>query len=55
YLWLLSRTPTVERGILDKFIEMSKERGFDTNRLIYFKALTVLNSDTIRTRGGAAW
>ncbi|BCK25958.1 TPA: lipocalin family protein [Vibrio cholerae] len=35
YLWLLSRTPTVERGILDKFIEMSKERGFDTNRLIY--------------------
>ncbi|HIH0499486.1 TPA: lipocalin family protein, partial [Vibrio cholerae] len=21
--------------ILDKFIEMSKERGFDTNRLIY--------------------
>nr|WP_240431471.1 lipocalin family protein [Vibrio cholerae] len=25
----------VERGILDKFIEMSKERGFDTNRLIY--------------------
>ncbi|EKF9738746.1 lipocalin family protein [Vibrio cholerae] len=35
YLWLLSRTPTVEPGILDKFIEMSKERGFDTNRLIY--------------------
>ncbi|EII2379345.1 lipocalin family protein [Vibrio cholerae] len=35
YLWLLSRTPTVARGILDKFIEMSKERGFDTNRLIY--------------------
>ncbi|MEB3778591.1 lipocalin, partial [Vibrio sp. R-1] len=35
YLWLLSRTPTVERGILNKFIEMSKERGFDTNRLIY--------------------
>ncbi len=35
YLWVLSRTPTVERGILDKFIEMSQERGFDTNRLIY--------------------
>ncbi|MBF4359466.1 lipocalin family protein [Vibrio anguillarum] len=35
YLWLLSRTPRVEPDILEKFVQMSKERGFDTNRLIY--------------------
>ncbi|AQM21510.1 lipocalin family protein [Vibrio anguillarum] len=35
YLWLLSRTPRVELDILEKFVQMSKERGFDTNRLIY--------------------
>ncbi|MDA3140191.1 lipocalin family protein [Vibrio metschnikovii] len=35
YLWLLSRTPTVEPDIVEKFVQMSKERGFDTNRLIY--------------------
>ena len=35
YLWLLSRTPRVEPDILEKLVQMSKERGFDTNRLIY--------------------
>ncbi|WP_217544523.1 lipocalin family protein [Vibrio metschnikovii] len=35
YLWLLSRTPTVEPNVVEKFVQMSKERGFDTNRLIY--------------------
>ncbi|RBM36238.1 lipocalin family protein [Vibrio tarriae] len=37
YLWLLSRTPRVEPDILEKFVQMSKERGFDTNRLIYVR------------------
>jgi len=34
YLWLLSRTPTVAPEVLDKFISMSKERGFDTQEII---------------------
>ncbi len=37
YLWLLSRTPSVEPDVMEKFIQMSTERGFDTNRLIYVK------------------
>lgn len=35
YLWLLSRTPSVAPEVMDKFIQMSKQRGFDTNQLIY--------------------
>lgn len=35
YLWLLSRTPSVGPEVMEKFIQMSAERGFDTNRLIY--------------------
>jgi len=35
YLWLLARTPSVEHGIIQKFIEMSDARGFDTENLIY--------------------
>ncbi|WP_156887795.1 lipocalin family protein [Desulfotignum balticum] len=35
YLWLLSRTPSVEMEIIEKFIEMSKLRGFDTDNLIF--------------------
>lgn len=35
YLWLLSRSPSVKPEVLDKFIEMSKARGFDTASLIY--------------------
>lgn len=35
YLWLLSRTPSVEPEVMEKFIKMSAARGFDTNRLIY--------------------
>ena len=37
YLWLLSRAPTVEPEVMKKFIRMSTDRGFDTNRLIYVK------------------
>ncbi|MBA6413402.1 lipocalin family protein [Parahaliea sp. F7430] len=35
YLWLLSRTPSVAPEVLEKFLQISKERGFDTNQLIY--------------------
>lgn len=34
YLWLLSRTPSVKPEIMEKFISMSKERGFNTSQLI---------------------
>ena len=35
YLWLLSRTPIVGKEVIEKFIEMSKSRGFDTDSLIF--------------------
>ncbi len=35
YLWLLSRTPTIDPALRDKFIAMSKARGFDTSQLIF--------------------
>ena len=35
YLWLLSRTPQVAPEVLEKFKQMSKERGFNTDELIY--------------------
>jgi len=37
YLWLLSRTPELPQAIIDKFKKMSKERGFDTSKLIFVK------------------
>lgn len=35
YLWLLSRTPTVDQEIIDRFKKRSQELGFDTSKLIY--------------------
>ena len=35
YLWLLSRTPTVDQEVLDRFKKRSQELGFDTSKLIY--------------------
>ncbi|SIS79111.1 lipocalin family protein [Neptunomonas antarctica] len=35
YLWLLSRTPSVAPELLEKFVAMSKQRGFDTKQLIF--------------------
>ena len=35
YLWLLSRTPTVEPEVLESFIQQSKNLGFNTDQLIY--------------------
>ncbi len=37
YLWLLSRTPSVEPEVMKKFVQMSAERGFDTKQLIYVR------------------
>ena len=35
YLWLLSRTPNISPDIIEKFVFMSKQRGFNTDDLIY--------------------
>lgn len=35
YLWLLARTPTVSPEVIDQFVEMANERGFDTDKLIF--------------------
>ena len=35
YLWLLSRTPDVPAEVMDRFVAMSAERGFDTDQLIW--------------------
>jgi apolipoprotein D and lipocalin family protein len=35
YLWLLSRAPTVTPEVIKKFISMSEERGFDTEKIVY--------------------
>lgn len=35
YLWLMSRSPTVSKEVLDKFIKKSKALGFDTDKLIF--------------------
>jgi apolipoprotein D and lipocalin family protein len=37
YLWLLSRTPTVEEDVKAEFIAKSKNLGFDTSKLIFVK------------------
>jgi len=35
YLWLLSRTPTVEEDLMARFIKKAKQLGFETEKLIY--------------------
>jgi len=35
YLWFLSRTPTVSDELMARFVEGAKQRGFDTDKLIY--------------------
>lgn len=34
YLWLLSRTPDVSKEVMQRFVQRSKELGFDTDQLI---------------------
>lgn len=35
YLWFLARTASVEPAVIQKFVDMSKARGFKTENLIY--------------------
>ena len=35
YLWFLSRTPTVSKELMERFVRISKELGFNTDSLIY--------------------
>lgn len=35
YLWLLSRTPTVEKALLSQFVKEAESLGFETEKLIY--------------------
>ncbi len=37
YLWLLSRTPTVDQELLARFVEKAKQLGFATENLIYVR------------------
>ncbi|MEZ5277422.1 MAG: lipocalin family protein [Opitutaceae bacterium] len=34
YLWLLSRTPTMDAGLMKELLETARSRGFDTDKLI---------------------
>lgn len=35
YLWLLSRQPDLDKRVINRFKEKSKELGFDVNKLIF--------------------
>ncbi|OKY98002.1 MAG: hypothetical protein BHV65_07850 [Alistipes sp. 58_9_plus] len=35
YLWILSRTPHLEQGVLDSILAKAASRGYDTSKLIY--------------------
>ena len=35
YLWLLSRTPQVDKKVTEQFVKRSQQLGFDTSKLIY--------------------
>ena len=35
YLWLLSRTPVVKDGLIDRFVARARQLGFDTDQLIF--------------------
>lgn len=37
YLWLLSRTPTMDPAVQQRMIEKARGLGFDTSKLIYVK------------------
>lgn len=42
YLWLLSRTPTIDDSVKQQFIQMSQQKGFDVSELIFVEQ----NSDS---------
>ena len=35
YLWILSRTPQLNKNLLDDIISVAKEKGYDTDELIF--------------------
>ncbi len=35
YLWLLARTPQLDKKVIEQFVKDSQELGFDTSKLIY--------------------
>ena len=35
YLWLLARSPTVSKQLVERFVRSAKELGFDTDNLIF--------------------
>ena len=37
YLWILSRTPQLEDATLQKIIDVAKQKGYDTDNLIFVK------------------
>jgi lipocalin len=37
YLWILSRTPELEKVTLEKCLTNLKNRGYDTSKLIFIK------------------
>ena len=37
YLWLLSRTPNPDKAVINKFMALSKDLGFDTSDIIFPK------------------
>ena len=40
YLWFLSRSPTVDQGLMGYFVRQAKLQGFDTDKLIWVEQNT---------------
>ena len=40
YLWILSRTPSLDPKILDRLVSQAQEMGFDTSKMIYVEQTT---------------
>jgi apolipoprotein D and lipocalin family protein len=34
YLWILSRTPTISDELMDRLVQVAREKGFETDKLI---------------------
>lgn len=39
FMWILSRSKTIDRKILKRLVKKAKELGFDTSRIIYTKQI----------------
>jgi apolipoprotein D and lipocalin family protein len=40
YLWILSRTPTLDATVRDRLVQIAKGYGFDTSALVWVKQQT---------------